>query len=233
MTEIDEPNKPPYAPDRSIALLLDMDGVIVDSNPVHRNAWHAYNRSQGVETTDAMQQRMYGKRNDEIVRDFLGAHLSDGEVFAHGAAKEKMYREMIAPLLPGALVPGLRSFLERHQDLPIGCGTNAEPENLSFVLQAAGLSHLFRVAVDGFQVKRPKPWPDIYLRAAELLGVEPARCIVFEDSHAGIEAAHAAGMRVVAIKTTHDEFDSVDLAVNDFNAPELEPFLARVRAQVQ
>jgi beta-phosphoglucomutase family hydrolase len=217
----------------TIALLLDMDGVIVDSNPVHREAWLAYNRSQGVETTEEMQQRMYGKRNDEIVRDFLGAHLSDAEVFAHGAAKEKLYRAMIAPLLPGALVPGLRSFLERHQDLAIGCATNAEPENLRFVLHAAGLEHLFRAAVDGFQVKRPKPWPDMYLRAAELLGVEPARCIVFEDSYAGIEAAHAAGMRVVAIKTTHQEFPSVDLAIDDFRAPELEPFIERFRAQVQ
>lgn len=217
----------------TIALLFDMDGVIVDSNPVHRNAWLAYNRSQGVETTDEMQQRMYGKRNDEIVRDFLGAHLTDAEVFAHGAAKEKMYRAMIAPLLPGVLVPGLRSFLERHQDLPTGCATNAEPENLRFVLQAAGLDHLFRVAVDGFQVERPKPWPDMYLRAAELLGIEAARCIVFEDSYAGIEAAHAAGMRVVAIKTTHHEFASVDLAIDDFRAPELEPFLAQFRAQVQ
>lgn len=216
-----------------IALVFDMDGVIVDSNPVHRDAWHAYNLSQGVVTTPEMQERMYGKRNDEIVRDFLGAHLTDAEVFAHGAAKERMYRELIGPMLPGALVPGLREFLERHQDLPIGCATNAEPANLEYVLQVAGIANLFRVMVDGFQVKRPKPWPDMYLRAADLLGVQPARCIVFEDSYAGIEAAQAAGMTVVAIKTTHQEFPPVALSIDDFRAPELEPFLARFRAQVQ
>ena len=211
------------------ALIFDMDGVIVDSNPVHRDAWETFNRSQGVETTDAMQQRMYGKRNDEIVRDFLGNQLTDAEVFAHGAAKERIYRELIGPLLPGALVPGLREFLERHQDLPIGCATNAEPLNVSFVLEAAGLDEFFRVAVDGHQVARPKPFPDIYLRAAEALGAEPQDCLVFEDSFTGIEAARAAGMPVVAIRTTHasfpDSLTNIALAIDNFLSPELEPFL--------
>ncbi len=203
-----------------------MDGVIVNSNPVHRTAWLRYNASQGFDTTEAMQQRMYGKRNDEIIRDFLGAHLTDAEVFAHGAAKEAVYRELIAPLLPGALVPGLRAFLERHQGVPTGCATNAEPANVEFVLKAAGIDRFFQVSVDGFQVARPKPFPDMYLRAAELLGVPPPNCLVFEDSFPGIEAARAAGMKVVGLRTTHDRFSNVDLAIDDFLAPELEPFIA-------
>ncbi len=207
------------------ALLLDMDGVIIDSNPVHRDAWLRYNQSQGIDTTEAMQQRMYGKRNDDIIRDFLGDHLSDVEVFDHGAAKEKLFRELITPMFPAVLVPGLRAFLERHQDLAIGCATNAEEANVDFVLRAGNLSNLFRVAVNGHQVSRPKPFPDIYLRAAELLGIPPARCLVFEDSFTGVDAARAAGMKVVGIRTTHDAFPDVDLAVDDFNAPELEPFL--------
>jgi beta-phosphoglucomutase-like phosphatase (HAD superfamily) len=208
------------------ALILDMDGVIVDSNPLHRLAWVEYNRTQGLETTEEMQQSMYGKRNDGIIRDFFGNGLSDAEVFARGAAKEVIYRRLVGPLLPGALIPGLRAFLERHQDLAIGCATNAEPENVGFVLETAGIQHLFRVSVDGHQVARPKPFPDIYLRAAELLGVPPARCLVFEDSYPGVDAAHAAGMKVVALRTTHREFDNVELAVDDFLAPELEPFVA-------
>src|SRR5262245_52632100 len=79
-----------------MAILLDMDGVIIDSNPVHRNAWSIYNRRFGIETDEAMQQRMYGKRNDEIVRDFLGDHLTSEEVRSHGAAKERLYRELMA-----------------------------------------------------------------------------------------------------------------------------------------
>ena len=208
------------------ALIFDMDGVIVDSNPVHRDAWLQFNRSHGVETTEAMQQRMYGKRNAEIIRDFYGDHLSDDDVFDYGAAKEVVYRDLIGPLLPGALVPGLQAFLERHQDVPIGCATNAEPANVDFVLQAAGLEHLFRVAVNGHQVSRPKPFPDIYLRAAELLEVDPADCLVFEDSYAGIDAARAAGMQVVGLRTTHDRFDNVALEIDDFLGAELEPFVS-------
>lgn len=202
-----------------------MDGVIVDSNPLHREAWVKFNASHGLETTEAMQQRMYGKRNDEIVQDFFGGALSAEEAFAYGAAKEAIYREMVGPLLPGALVPGVREFLERHRDVPTGCATNAERANVDVVLQLGAIAEFFRVIVDGHQVSRPKPFPDIYLRAAELLGASPEDCLVFEDSYAGVASGLAAGMQVVALRTTHQDFQGVSLAVDDFHAPELEAFV--------
>jgi len=211
---------------RELALILDMDGVIVDSNPVHREVWAAYNRRFGIETDEAMQQRMYGRRNDDIVRDFFGEHLTLEEVHAHGAAKERLFRETIGPVLNDALVPGLREFLERHRHQPLGLASNAEPENLEFLLDTARLRPYFWAVVDGHQVARPKPYPDIYLRAAELLGTPPKDCVVFEDSFTGIEAARAAGMAVVGVGTTHDELPGVDLEIRDFTSPALEPWLA-------
>ncbi len=208
------------------AFLFDMDGVIVDSNPLHRESWAEYNRRHGVETTEAMQQRMYGKRNDMIVRDYLGQHLTDAEVFAHGAAKEKLYREMLAPVLDKTLVPGLRAFLERHPDMPKAVASNAEPANIGFVLQNAHLDRFFPVVVDGQQVANPKPHPDVYLRAAELLGIAPSDCVVFEDSHGGVAAGLAAGMRVIGITTTYKDLPGTSLLVNDFNDPALEKWLA-------
>src|SRR5215470_16631819 len=101
-----------------LAIILDMDGVILDSNPVHRDAWQAYNRRFGIETDEAMQQRMYGKRNDEIVRDFFGPQLTATEILVHGAAKERLYREMMAERVEESLVPGLREFLDRHRRVP-------------------------------------------------------------------------------------------------------------------
>ena len=208
------------------ALLFDMDGVLLDSNPVHAQAWIAYNRRHGVETDDAMLTRMYGRHNADLIRDFLGAGLSDAEVVAHGAAKEALYREMMVPQLEQRLVPGLRRFLERHAGAPMGLASNAERPNLDMVLRQMDLERYFPVVVDGNQVARPKPFPDIYLKAAALLGAAPERCIVFEDSHAGVAAGRAAGMAVVALRTTHQEFEDAQFVTDDFEDPELERWLA-------
>jgi beta-phosphoglucomutase len=83
--------------------------------------------------------------------------------------------------------------------------------------------------VDGQQVNNPKPAPDIYLKAAELLGAEPANCIVFEDSPTGIEAGRAAGMRLVGVETTPTQFENVDLHMQDFSDPRLESWLQAQR----
>ncbi|HZT31204.1 MAG TPA: beta-phosphoglucomutase family hydrolase [Bryobacteraceae bacterium] len=215
-----------------LAVVLDMDGVIVDSNPVHREAWRVYNRRFGIETTEAMQQRMYGRRNDEIVRDFFGLRLSGDQVAAHGAAKERLYRELMRDAVARSLVPGVREFLERHAGLPAAVASNAEPANVEFVLGRAGLRPFFQAVVDGHQVERPKPAPDIYLRAAQLLRIAPADCIVFEDSFSGVEAARAAGARVVGIRTTHHNLPGAELCVDNFLSPELESWLRWQKPQV-
>jgi beta-phosphoglucomutase len=208
------------------AFLFDMDGVIADSNPYHRLAWEAFNRQHGLETTEAMQQRMYGKRNDQIVRDFFGAGLADEEVTARGAAKEALYREMIADRVESMLVPGLREFLEQYRDTPKAVASNAEPANVDFLLQQTGLRPYFQVVLNGHQVSHPKPDPEIYLKAAELLQTEPAACIVFEDSHSGVAAGRAAGMRVIALSTTFGYLPDTVLTIDNFRSRELQEWLA-------
>ncbi len=203
-----------------------MDGVIIDSNPAHRETWVVYNRRHGVETTQAMIDAMYGMRNDQIIRGWLGEHLSDAEVFAHGAAKEALYRELVRPRVEELLVPGIRRFLEGAGAFGLAVATNAERANIDLVLGATGLASFFRVAVDGHQVSRPKPDPEIYLKAAQMLGAEPAACVVFEDSLAGVEAGRAAGMPVIGISTTHDELPGVELLIPDFEDPALAAWLA-------
>jgi len=212
-----------------LALILDMDGVIIDSNPIHRQAWEVYNRRYGLETTEEMHQRMYGKRNDSIIRDFFGESLSPDEVFARGAAKEQLYREMMVGRLEEALVPGVRDFLARYQDAPLGVATNAEPANVEFLLNNAGLGGFFRAVVDGHQIKNPKPHPEVYLRAADLLRTAPANCIVFEDSISGVEAARAAAMRVVGVRTTDRELPGTNLDIDNFKDGNLEAWLRTQR----
>ncbi len=209
-----------------LCLIFDMDGVIVDSNPMHRQAWEAFNRRFGLETTEEMQQRMYGRRNDQIVRDFFGDGLTPEEVERRGAAKEELYREMVGDRIEEYLVPGVRQFLQAHHDVPMALASNGEPANVTFLLDRAGLRPYFRAVVDGHQVNHPKPDPEIYLRAAELLEANPADCIVFEDSESGVEAARAAGMRIVLLTTTHGNLPGASVSVDNFLSGELWRWLA-------
>ena len=212
-----------------LALIFDMDGVIVDSNAAHRESWTAYNRSLGLETTEAMERRMYGKRNDEIIRDFYGPDLPIEEVTRRGADKERLYREMIAGKVEQMLVPGIRRFLEEHQTAPLALASNAEPENIAFLLGETGLRRFFRVIVDGHQVRHPKPDPEIYLRAAGLLAVAPENAIVFEDSYPGVAAAREAGTRVIGVCTTHVNLPGTELCVDNFLGGDLPAWLAAQR----
>ena len=209
-----------------LALVFDMDGVLVNSNPVHRQAWVRFNLRYGLETSAAMLERMYGKRNDDIIRDFFGDGLTPEEVTARGAEKEKLYRQMIDGRMEEMLVPGLRRFLDLHRRAPLAVASNAEPENVRFVIDRAKLGDYFRVVVDGHQVGRPKPDPEVYLRAAELLGVAPPNCLVFEDSHSGVAAAQAAGMRVVGLRTTYGNLPGASICVDNFRDGELDTWLA-------
>jgi beta-phosphoglucomutase len=209
-----------------LAFLFDMDGVIIDSNPLHRDAWIAFNRRYGVETTEEMLAAMYGKRNDEIVRDYFGADLADEEVVARGAAKEALYREMLHGHLEERLVPGLRDFLDEYRGVPMGVASNAEPANVELIVEEAGLRPYFQAIVDGHQVLHPKPDPEIYLKVAGVLGVAPANCIVFEDSHTGVQAGISAGMRVVGFRTTHGYLPGTSITVDNFLSGELRQWLA-------
>lgn len=207
------------------ALIFDMDGVLVDSNPLHCQVWEVFNRRYGLETTPEMHERMYGKRNDQIVRDFFGSSLSEEEVVERGRAKEALYREMADGRVEELLVPGLRGFIQKYHYLPKAIATNAEPDNVNFLLDRTGLRGSFSAVVDGHQVEKPKPYPDIYLRAAELLEKSPSKCVVFEDSHSGINAALAAGMQVIGITTTHVNLPGTSITVDNFLSRELASWL--------
>ena len=204
--------------------MFDLDGVLLDSMQLHIDAWEFYLKFQGI-SDDRLSERMHGKRNDEIVREIFGLSLSAEEVFRHGAAKEALFREMMRPHLEQKLVPGIRSFLESWKTVPMGLGSNAEPPNVDFVLDGARLRPYFQSVVDGHQVQRPKPDPEIYLKAAAQLGVDPENCIVFEDSMTGVNAGLRAGAKVVGIGTTAEELPGVDLMVRDFTDPALDSWL--------
>ena len=203
-----------------------MDGGVVHSMPVHNEAWGVYLARHGIHLDRAaIEVGMHGKHNAEAVAEFFGNNLTAAEIQRHGAEKEKVYRDLMRPRLQDHLVPGLAEFLARHAYTPMGVATNAERANVDFVLDGAGLRHYFAVILDGQQVARPKPDPEVYLRAAEALGVNPTDCVIFEDSDTGIQAARGAGARVVGLTTTSAEPHGTDLTISDFCDPKLDLWL--------
>jgi beta-phosphoglucomutase len=215
-----------------LAFLFDLDGVIVDSMPLHIEAWSAYLEQLGLPASEAaIVSRMHGKRNDDIVADFIGRSLDPALIVEHGAAKERLFRKLMHARQKEHLVRGIEGFLARFEQIPMAVASNAEPANVDFVLDGAGLRSHFRAVIDGHQVDRPKPFPDVYLRAAALLHVNPGNCIVFEDSPAGIEAGRAAGMRVVGVQTHSADLRGVDLSIRDFEDPKLEAWLISLQTR--
>jgi HAD superfamily hydrolase (TIGR01509 family) len=219
---------PFVSPFSGLAFLFDLDGVLVHSTPLHNRAWEAYLEAHGIAAA-GIEQRMFGKHNDEIVRDFFGGRITSEEIRHHGAEKERIYRSLIGEGIAAHLVPGVRAFLERARAVPKALASNAEPANVEFILEASGLRGYFQSIVDGDQAPRPKPAPDVYLIAAERLGVDPSNCVVFEDSPVGVAAARACGAAcVIGVATTVPDLDGVDYRIRDFRDPHLDLRLAEL-----
>jgi HAD superfamily hydrolase (TIGR01509 family) len=209
-----------------------MDGVIIDSTDTHTRAWQRYLASQGIDQP-YIAERMLGKHNSDIVREFFASYrMTADDIVRHGAGKEAVYRELMRPVVEQHLVPGVRAFIQRHSGTPMAVASNAELANVDFVLDSAGLRGFFQAIANGHDVARPKPAPDIYLHTARLLNVDPADCVVFEDSPTGVAAGLAAGMRVVAVLTALMQFDKVELAIRDFHDPRLEAWLSALTVSV-
>lgn len=187
------------------AAIFDMDGVIADTNPYHTIAWREYYQRNGKPLSDADFVRyVSGNHNRAIARHlFDDKELTDEEAYRIGDEKEALFRELYAPhIVP---VPGIPGFLKalKAAGIKTAVGTSAPVENLDFVMEKLGLRDYFDVLLHEKLVSSPKPDPEIYQLAMQMLGVSPADSVIFEDSMTGIRAARAAGARVVGVATTH------------------------------
>jgi beta-phosphoglucomutase len=186
-----------------VAIIWDMDGVIIDSEDEHRRAWQGLAREEGIAFSDADFWATFGKRNDSIFAE-KWPPLAPQEVQRLANRKEVYFRELIretAVALPGALE--LMSELHRAA-YPQALASSAPVENIQLVSEVLGLKRYLSVLVSGESVPHGKPAPDIFLHAASHLGASPQQCLVIEDAEAGVEAAHAAGMRCIAVAGERD-----------------------------
>ncbi len=180
------------------AAIFDMDGVIVDSHPVHKKTWRKFLESLGKEIDEEhLNFIMEGRKRDEILRYFLG-ELSDEQVRTLGHQKEQLFREESADM---KAIEGLREFLQQLSEAKIRLAVASSGSNsrVNYVLDSLNLRHYFQAVVTGDQVTYGKPDPTIFRVACDQLRVRPSETLVFEDSVSGVRAAKAAGMRCVGV----------------------------------
>ncbi len=200
-------------------VIFDMDGVLVDSYRAHFEAWREVAASAGFALGEAEFVRTFGQTSREIIRQHWPMeNLDDPAIRSIDDRKEAAFRRIIARNVP--VMDGARELIEdlRSAGSRIAVGSSAPLENLEVVLRAFGGPGQFDAVVTGRDVIRGKPDPQVFLLAAERVGVEARHCAVIEDAPPGIEAATRAGMASVALVSTgrtEDDFDSVhpDLVV--------------------
>ena len=182
-----------------------MDGVIVDSGPAHTKSWQMLGEELGRPVSDEEFNAVFGRSSRDIIHVLFGDAYSGEDVARLDARKEALYRDIVreaVPEMPGAVV-SIRALHESGFRLAIA--SSGPEENISLVLDALKIRQFFPVVVTGFDVQHGKPHPQCFLLAAGRLGVEPPRCVVIEDAPAGIEAARRAGMRSIALTSSHPE----------------------------
>jgi len=185
------------------AVIWDLDGVILDSADEHRRAWQRLAREEGIPMTDADFWATFGKRNDDIFASLWG-NLPPAQVKILSDRKELYFRELIresAAPLPGA-IELMSELRDAHFDQALASSTPVE--NIDLIADVLGLKRYFSILVSGETVAKGKPAPDIFLKAAAVLHMHPSVCLVIEDAVAGVEAAHAAGMRCIAVAGNRD-----------------------------
>lgn len=184
-------------------LIWDMDGVLVDSGPAHFAAWSRLAAELGKPFDEETFRRTFGLRNDAILRVLHGDEpLAEDELWREAARKEEYFRDAVrghVQALPGAVALVRAAAAAGYRQ---AVGSSAPQANLELILDELDIRACFSAWVGEEDVKRGKPAPDIYLLAASRLGLPPGRCLVIEDAVAGVEGAHAAGMRCLAVTTT-------------------------------
>jgi beta-phosphoglucomutase len=200
------------------ACIFDLDGVIVDTAKYHYLAWRALATELGFEFTQEHNERLKGVsriRSLEIMLEVGNVTLSEEEKFKVADKKNAIYVSYIEKMTPDEILPGVLNFLNIIRSKGIKTALGSASKNTPLILERTNLKKMFDVVVDGNMVSKAKPDPEVFLKGAELLLVDSAKCCVFEDAFAGVEAAHRAGMHCVGIGN-QDVLSEADIIIPGF-----------------
>jgi beta-phosphoglucomutase len=214
-------------------VIWDVDGTLVDTAELHFAAWVEMAGGLGKPFSRADFAATFGRRNPEIIRQLFGAAYTDAEVDELGNRKEELYRA--AARRGVELLPGARPLLQGLHDAGFrqAVGSSAPRANLDLILGLTGAAHFFDAVVSAEDTQRGKPDPQVFLVAAERLGIPPPRCLVLEDAVAGVQAARAGGMRCAAVTFVgHHSAERLTEAGADLVVPSLERLSADTVAEI-
>lgn len=206
------------------AAIFDMDGTMVSNMEYHKNAWIEFAKEYGINlTAEDFKKKLSGRRNKETFEILFNKTLSKDAIEKYTEEKEALYRQIYAPFIKE--VAGLTNILQKFKSkgIRLAIGTTAPLKNRIFVLDNLKLNKVFEVILGEEHVKNGKPDPEIYLKVAQDLGVNPNECLVFEDTPFGIKAGKNAGMKVIGVLTRHtkEELKDADATITDFNELDL------------
>ncbi len=189
------------------AIILDLDGVICDTAHFHFLAWHRLAAEYGYELTQADNEQLKGVSRADSLTFILGLAnktLSTEQFNEDLRRKNEWYLDLVKDMGPLDVLPGVPSFFAEVAARKIPLALGSASKNANMVLTRVGLIQAFDAIVDASQVSQGKPHPETFIKAAELLGIAPENCLVFEDSAAGVQAAVSGGMKAVGIGSAED-----------------------------
>ncbi|MFX0026645.1 MAG: HAD family hydrolase [Candidatus Hermodarchaeota archaeon] len=209
------------------SVIFDMDGVLADTGPIHFDSWVKMFSEIGYHFNKELFKKTFGVQSPTIVRKLVGDRIEQELVEKWAALKEQYYREMVKDKLKP--LPGVKQIIQELKSFgfKLAVGTSAPRENVELLLNKLQLKQHFDVLITAAEVKSGKPSPDVFLISAKKLKVKPKNCLVIEDAPVGIEAAQRAGMKSIALTTTHEksEFLNADLIVKDLSEVNLKDIM--------
>lgn len=210
-----------------IGCLFDLDGVLVDTAVYHYQAWKALANRLGFDFTEAQNEQLKGvnrMRSLDMILEWGKVTKSEAEKLELAADKNAEYVDMISKMTAEEVLPGTLRLLEQLKAAGIKIALGSASKNSGLILERTNLAHLFDAIIDGNHVSASKPDPEVFLKGAEALGVEPAHCIVFEDAQAGVQAALNGGMKVIGVGQP-ENLPGADLVIRDLSEISVEEII--------
>ena len=198
-------------------LIFDLDGVIANTADLHYRAWCKIGDQWGFNLSTAQNEELKGiSRKDSILKiaNWAGKSFTNEELDAFAFEKNKNYLSYCQTLGTKDILPGVYDFINSSMNKGLKLAVGSASKNAKIILQKLGILDLFSIIVDGNMVQNSKPDPEVFIKGAEILELEPKSCVVFEDSQAGIQAAINAGMFSVGVG--QEDLESCNYKIKNF-----------------